>query len=91
MNLEELIMNDEQIKQFAYNIFHDVGEYVKQNEDKYINWIFDISIESASNLILTLDLNIIIRDTSYSYDLCKYENINVGEMLYEESCTLCPL
>ena len=82
MNLEELIMNDEQIKQFAYNIFHDVGEYVKQNEDKYINWIFDILIDSANNLILTLDLEpYIIEDTSYSYELCKYKNICVGDVI----------
>lgn len=38
IDVKNLEISEEQAETFAYNIFKDIGEYIKQHTDEFISW-----------------------------------------------------
>ena len=69
MNIDfsNVIMNSGQVETFAYNIFRDVGEYLKNHIFEYFEW----NIQNK-RIVITLDNGVIEKKVSYNYKLCQY-------------------
>lgn len=48
INLNDLIMSDEQVETFAYNIYQDIKEYINNNTKEYIKYFVKEVIKQAS-------------------------------------------
>lgn len=70
IQFEDSLMSDEQAETFAYNVYRDIAEYIKNNFDDFIWWNLE---EISICCIMTID-GIVCRKNRYSYDLCKYQN-----------------
>lgn len=61
-------LTNEQAETFAYNIFRDIGEYIKENSTEFLFWVRDeILGDSIENMVLVLDEGIVKRKSSYDY------------------------
>ncbi len=70
IKFENSLISDEQAETFAYNIYRDIEEHIKENFEDFFGW----NLETISiNCIMTLD-GIETRELNYKYDLCKYNN-----------------
>lgn len=70
IKFENNLISDEQAETFAYSIYRDIAEHIKENFEDFFVW----NLETISiNCIMTLD-GIATRELNYKYDLCKYNN-----------------
>ena len=68
IKFENYLISDEQAETFAYNIYRNIGEYIKNNFDDFFEW----NLETISiHLIMTKD-ELKQKENNYTYDLCKY-------------------
>ena len=71
IEIQELMLDDKQTKQFAYAIFNDINDYIKQNEKQFFSWLIGIEVHVLNNIIVTLDEEMILRN-NYNYNLCRF-------------------
>ena len=70
IKFENNLISDEQAETFAYNIYRDIAEHIKENFEDFFEW----NLETISiNCIMTLD-GIETRELNYKYDWCKYNS-----------------
>ena len=70
IEFNDFLINEKQAEIFAYNIYRDIEEHIKENFEDFFVW----NLETISiNCIMTLD-GIATRELNYKYDLCKYNN-----------------
>lgn len=68
IKFENYLISDEQAETFAYNIYRNIDEYIKNNFDDFFEW----NLEKISiHLIMTKD-ELKQKENNYTYDLCKY-------------------
>ena len=70
IKFENYLISDEQAETFAYNIYRDIAEYIKNNFKNFYCWYLE---EISICCIMTLG-GIVCRKNEYRYDLCKYED-----------------
>ena len=71
IKFENNLISDEQAETFAYNIYRDIAEHIKENFEDFFEW----NLETISiNCIMTLD-ELKIKEFKFNeYDLCKYNS-----------------
>lgn len=74
IDLENMIISEEQAHRFAVDIYNDVIKYF-QELDEYCNQLYSNLEELVSKAVCTLDGEVIIRDNTYQYNLCKYVGV----------------
>ena len=75
MDFKNNLISNEQAETFAYNIYRDIAEYLKDNFKDFFEWNLEII---SINCIMTFD-GIIIIEKNCKYDLCIYTIAVRGE------------
>ena len=83
IKLNDLTMSKEQVETFAYNIYRDIGTYIEENEDSFLEFILMRTVEKAEKYVFTIDGKIYLKER-YKYKLTQY---NEGD--YNECSNLC--
>lgn len=67
--LENEMISNSQVETFAYNIYKDIAQYIKDNFEDFLWW----NLETISiSWVMTIDEGICIKQ-NYNCRLCKYE------------------
>ena len=78
-NLNNVIISSEQVETFAYNIFRDIGEYLKNHNFEY--WEWGIENKIINKIVATVDNGIVEKEMNYKYKLCQYHKSNMKEVI----------
>lgn len=68
INFKDNLISNEQAETFAYNIYRDIAEYLKDNFEDFFEWNLETI---CMNIVLTLYGMEIIKN-NYQYNLCLY-------------------
>lgn len=76
IKFEDNLISDDQAETFAYNIYRDIAEYMKDNYEDFFEWNLE---KILIGCVMTLD-KIIHIGKKYKYDLCIYEKTERSEI-----------
>ena len=68
IDFKDNLISNEQAETFAYNIYRDIAEYLKDNFEDFFEWNLETI---CMNIVLTLYGMEIIKN-NYQYNLCLY-------------------